>query len=281
MKFRFKALDRRRQPDQLDSPMLLASSRGWVAVFVVLITTVFVLIWAILGNIPQTTTVSGALAYPGGVVSVQAPVGGTVQAVDAAPEQDVAAGATVATIKTGDGKKVPVTVPADGRVVSLQSHVGQLVSPGASLLQLEQVGQASEAGQGLQVQLLVDAQQIPFVREGQTVTVAVPGVNPRSFGRLKGTVADVGAFPLSGSQLSSISGSQAGAAPAAGVEQAGGGDLIGPHLVVVQLEQDAENPSGYVWTSQTGPPITLNSRTPVEGEIQLGSVSPISMLIGG
>lgn len=279
MKFRFKALDRRRQPDQLDSPMLLASSRGWVAVFVVLITTVFVLIWAILGSIPQTTTVSGALAYPGGVVSVQAPVGGTLQVVDAQPEQDVKAGTTVATIKANNGKQVPVTVPADGRVVSLQSQVGQLVSPGAPLLQLEQVG--ADQQQGLQVQLLVDAQQIPFIREGQTVTVAVPGVSPRSFGRLQGTVAEVGAFPLSGAQLSSISGSQASPASVAGAEQAGGGDLIGPHLVVVQLEQDLQNPSGYVWTSQTGPPITLNSRTPVEGEIELGSISPISMLIGG
>lgn len=276
MKFRFKALDRRRQPDQLDSPMLLASSRGWVAVFVVLITTVFVLIWAILGSIPQTTTVSGALTYPGGVVSVQAPVAGTLQVVDAAPEQDVVAGATVATIQAGDGQQVPVTAPADGRVVSLQSHVGQLVTPGTSLLQLEQL---DPADQGLQVQLLVSARQIPFIREGQTVTVAVPGVNPRSFGRLQGTVADVGAFPLSGSQLSSISGSP-GQPSAAGAD-ASGAELIGPHLVVVQLEQDADNPSGYVWTSQTGPPITLNSRTPVEGEIELGSISPISMLIGG
>lgn len=275
MKFRFKALDRRRQPDQLDSPMLLANSRGWVAVFVVLITTVFVLIWAILGSIPQTTTVSGALAYPGGVVSVQAPVGGTLQKVAVAPEQDVTAGTAVAVIKANNGSTVQVSAPADGRVVALQSQVGQLVSPGAPLVQMEHL---SSAEQGLQVQLLVSAQQIPFIREGQAVTVAVPGVNPRSFGRLAGTVAEVGAYPLSGAQLAGISGDEAGAG---GPEASEAEDLIGPHLVVVQLQQDAQTPSGYTWTSQTGPPITLNSRTPVEGEIELGSISPISMLIGG
>lgn len=275
MKFRFKALDRRRQPDQLDSPMLLASSRGWVAVFVVLITTVFVLIWAILGSIPQTTTVAGALTYPGGVVSVQAPVAGTLEQVKVAPEQDVAAGTTVATIKASDGTQLEVKAPAEGRVVALQSQVGQLVSPGAPLLQMEQLGNGEEA---LQVQLLVSAQQIPFIREGQAVTVAVPGVNPRSFGRLQGTVASVGSYPLSGAQLAGISGGQ----PGAGMAQTDGqDDLIGPHLVVVHLQPDADNPSGYVWTSQAGPPIELNSRTPVEGEIELGSISPISMLIGG
>ena len=276
MKFRFKALDRRRQPDQLDSPMLLANSRGWVAVFVVLITTVFVLIWAILGSIPQTTTVPGALAYPGGIVSVQAPVGGTLQVVDAAPEQDVAAGATVATIRGSDGVIVEVSAPTDGRVVALQGQVGQLVAPGAALMQMEQV---SSPPQSLQVQLLVNAHQVPFIQEGQTVTVAVPGVNPRSFGRLRGTVTDVGAFPLAGAQMAGISGNQTGQASAEGPSEQS--DLIGPHLVVVELEQTPETRSGYVWTSQEGPPITLNSRTPVEAEIQLGSISPISMLIGG
>lgn len=277
MKFRFKALDRRRQPDQLDSPMLLASPRGWVAVFVVLISTVFVLLWGILGSIPRTTTVSGALAYPGGIVSVQAPASGTLQTMTAAPADDVSAGATVATIQTADGTQVDVPAPADGRVVSIQAQVGQIVSPGASLVQLERVASEQEA---LQVQLLVNAGQIPFIREGQSVTVAVPGVNPRSFGRLRGTVTDVGAFPMAGAQLAGIGGSAApGAAGAAG----GSGDaaLIGPHLVVVQLQPDADTVSGYEWTSQDGPPVTLNSRTPVEGEIELGSTSPISILIGG
>ncbi len=275
MKFRFKALDRRRQPDQLDSPMLLASSRSWVAVFVVLITTVFILIWAILGSIPQTTTVSGVLAYPGGVVSVQAPAAGTVQSVSVAPEDEVSAGAAVATIRKPGGREVTVTAPVDGRIVSLQSQVGHLVNPGTPIVQVEQV----TPGQGLQVQLLVSAQEIPFVREGQSVTVAVPGVNPRAFGRLEGTVADIGAFPLAGAQLAAISNSQAGAAAAG--EGSDDEDLIGPHLVVVQLEQAPQNPSGYEWTSRYGPPIQLNSRTPVEAEVELGSISPISMLIGG
>ena len=53
MKFRFKALERQRQPDQLDSPLLLATPRGWVAVFTVLITTVMIGLWGFLGSIPR------------------------------------------------------------------------------------------------------------------------------------------------------------------------------------------------------------------------------------
>ena len=72
MKFRFKALERQRHPDQLDSPLLLASPQGWVAVFTVLITTVMIGLWAFLGSLPRSISVDGMVSYSGGVESVEA-----------------------------------------------------------------------------------------------------------------------------------------------------------------------------------------------------------------
>ena len=54
MNFRFKALQRMREPDELDSPTLLAAPRGWIAVFVVLIIMIGAGTWVFAGRLPIT-----------------------------------------------------------------------------------------------------------------------------------------------------------------------------------------------------------------------------------
>jgi len=271
MKFRFKALQRRRQPDQLDSSMVLASPRGWVAVFVVLITAVFIGIWGLLGDIPRTLPVSGVLGYKGGITEIQAPVPGTVVSLIEGDATAVTVGATVGRIEVSPGESVPLVSPVAGRLVARSVRKGTIVAAGTPVLQVEAVGDAQEP---LEVSLLVDAARVPYIRQGQEVTLAVPGVSPRAFGRLRGTVVAVGQYPLTSAELSSLTGGQ-GVAP----DPSSLG--IGPRQVTVRLLRDAAAMSGYAWTSSGGPPVRLTSRTPVNGEIEVGSISPFSMLVGG
>lgn len=270
MKFRFKALNKKRQPDQLDSPLLLASPRGWVAVFTVLITAVFIGLWGFLGSIPRTYTVSGVIAYEGPIVDVESPITGSLLTVSVTPGEDVRAGAEVATIGSGR-EATSVTAPVTGRVVALPQSPGSILTPGAGILQIEE---RSDQSSPLMVKLLVDATRVAYLRPGQTVTVAVPGVSPRAFGRLRGSVASIGEFPLSQAEQSAVTGNAVDIARP-------GPTSVAPRLVTVHLQEDTSTFSGYAWTSADGPPVQLNTRTPVEAEVEIGSVSPFGVLVGG
>lgn len=271
MKFRYKALDRRRQPDQLDSAMVLASPRGWVAVLVVLITAVFIGIWGLLGAIPRTLAVSGVLGHPGGIRDIQAPVPGTVMSLLEGDATMVRVGAEVGVLQSATGQSVPLLSPVAGRLVARTVRNGTIVAAGTPVLQVEAVEGPKEP---LEVSLLVDADRAPYIHRDQEVTLAVPGVSPRTFGRLRGTVSAIGEYPLSAAGLALLTGAQA----FQGGPGAGG---IGPRLVTVHLLRDPASVSGYAWTSAGGPPIQLSSRTPVSAEIEVGSVSPFSLLVGG
>lgn len=263
MKFRFKALEKRRQPDQLDSPMLLAAPRGWVAVFTVLIVTVMIGLWGFLGAVPRAAAVDGMLAYPKGIADLESHSAGTVTDVLASGMQ-VRRGQAVATIRTPSGSTSNVMAPSAGRIVSVTHRAGDYVRPGDAVVQLEQIDSPTEP---LQVQLVASGDKVPFIRPGQKVTLAVPGINPRAFGRLKGQVTHVSPYPVTGGDLDALSGEKS-TAPGTS------------HLVTVQLQRDSRTVSGYAWTSASGPPTRLTSRTPVSGEIALGSIAPITMLIG-
>lgn len=266
MKFRFKALERQRQPDQLDSPLLLATPRGWVAVFTVLITTVMIGLWGFLGSIPRYADAHGLITYAGGIVTVESDVAGSLVRVAVDLGQEVRAGQELAVVRGRDKAEVVLAAPADGRVVSVAAAVGNYLAPGEPVAQLERTGGATQLG----ATLIVSGEMVPFVHPNQVVTLAVPGVNPRAFGRLKGVVEKVSQFPASAQQLASVT----------GMLDEGDAATQNMHLVTVRLLQDTATMSGYEWTSVSGPPVQLQSRTPVSGELSLGGMKPVSILLG-
>lgn len=268
MKYRFKAMDKKRQADQLDSPLVLADPRGWVAVFVVLITACFIGVWAFLGSIPNATTATGVLGYEGGVTTVQAPVSGTVAELAVHAGDLVPPHAGVARIRSANGTAVTVNSERGGRVIAANSRPGSVVSPGDWLVQLE-TGYAESAP--LHADLLVDAATVPTIRVGQPVLITVPGVSSRTYGLLRGRIASLGQFPVSPEQVRSILGSDASVTT----------NAVPPTYVSVELEQSTRTRSGYAWTSQAGPDRPLASRTPITAEVQLGTVTPIVALLGG
>ncbi|GAA1807204.1 MAG: HlyD family efflux transporter periplasmic adaptor subunit [Actinobacteria bacterium] len=268
MKFRFKALERQRQPDQLDSPLLLASPRGWVAVFTVLITTVMIGLWGFLGSIPRYADASGLLTFAGGIVTVESDVAGALVDLPVTMGQQIHQGQQLGTVRGRGGEDNRIISPASGRVVSVASALGNYVAPGEPLVQLERVG-VDDLEMG--ATLIVSGDMVPYVHPSQEVTLAVPGVNPRAFGRLKGVVESVSEYPVSAQQLATVTGQSSPAGEPVGENR---------HLVTIRLLPDSTTVSGYQWTSVSGPPVRLQSRTPVSGALSLGGIKPVSILLG-
>lgn len=255
MMYRFKALDKKRQLDQLDSPLVLAGSRGWVAVFVVLITTCLIGSWGFLGHIPQSVEAAGVLGYQGGVQTIESPKAGMVESLGVHPGQEVEKGQVIGSVRTDRGVR-PVKAPTGGRVVAVATSVGSSITRGGDLVQIEP---GYSADNPLMVTLRVDTARVSSVRRGEQVLMTVPGVSSRQFGLLRGTVTSVAPFPVADTSRS---------------------QGVPPTIVVVSLKSDPRTRSGYEWTSASGPPLRLSSQTPVSAQIHIGDVAPVSMLVG-
>ena len=128
MQFRFKALQRMREPDELDTVILLAKPRGWIAAFVVLIVVAGACVWAFTGQIPRTLTATGLLTHPLGVSQLQTMYAGQVSQLSVAPQERVTAGETVMTVTDQAGQKHSVVSPFTGTVISVATAAGQVVT---------------------------------------------------------------------------------------------------------------------------------------------------------
>src|SRR5690348_12890986 len=107
MQFRFKALQKQREPDELDTVILLARPRAWIAAFVVLIVVAGAAVWAFLGQIPRTLTADGMLTHPLGVSQLQTMYTGQVSQVSVKPGDRVTKGEVVLSVTDPSGRGQP------------------------------------------------------------------------------------------------------------------------------------------------------------------------------
>jgi len=269
MKFRFKALQRMREPDELDAPVVLAAPRGWVTVRVILIIFVGAASWALYGDLPRTLSSSGLLTHPLGVSTVRSSHAGMLRDVAVAPGDAVVSGQSLGSVVDPNGSVRDISSTFTGKVVDVLVGAGQAVPLGAPVLTVERTDGPNDR---LVALVFVPAELAVTVRPGATVGLAVATAPTAVFGLLRGRVASVGRYQLSAAALAELLGG----------ERAAQHYLTGPpqRLVVVDLEPDSSTPSGYAWTSLRGTPGTLESQTRVVATISLGTQSPASFLLG-
>jgi multidrug efflux pump subunit AcrA (membrane-fusion protein) len=267
MKFRGRALQKMREPDELDRPIMLVDTRGWTALFVILSVVLGGAIWSITGNLPITMTAPGILTTAEGNRAVTTRHAGTVAKTTAKPGQQVTAGDPLLDVIGEDKKSQSITAPIDGIVLTV-ALVGQTVSPGDTVTTIE----AASEGVDLVAQVFVPTSQAMSVRPGSDVLLEVEGIPAAKFGLLKGTVASIGQFPIDPAMVVVMVGSQS-TADELTREQA-------TVPVTIKLDSDAETKSGFAWTSQDGTPFQVPSQHKVDASFHLGDRSPFSVVLG-
>lgn len=268
MKFRGRALQKMREPDELDRPIMLVDTRGWTALFVVLSVLLGVAIWAVNGNLPITMTAPGILTSEEGNRAVTTPYAGTVAQARVKPGQQVSAGDPLLEVTGADQKSQPITAPVDGVVLTVADAVGQSVSPGDTVATIEAAGEGSD----LVAHVFVPTAEATSVRPGIDVLLAVEGTPEAQFGQVKGTVESVGQFPVDPSMAVALLGSQYTA------DQLTRGRPTVP--VTIRLSRDRATESGFAWTSRYGPPFRVTSQREVEVTFHLGDRSPFDVVLG-
>ncbi|MEU3369414.1 HlyD family efflux transporter periplasmic adaptor subunit [Streptomyces sp. NPDC006711] len=269
MNFRYKALQRMREPDELDSPTLLAAPRGWIAVFVVMIIMAGASLWAFRGSLPISVSAPGLLTRPLGSAQVQSPVPGTVTQLLVRATDSVAAGQPVARVRSADGTSSPVTSPFAGHVVGLGVSEGQVIPAGSTLATVERTDAADDR---IVAMVFVPAARAVGLVPGRPVDLSVSSAPAGVFGLLRGRITSVSPYPLTSGELTGLVGGDLAARSYAATSA--------PRLVVVDLVRSSATRSGYAWSTTDGPPHALDTQVSVQATINLGSQTPFSLILG-
>ena len=160
---------------------------------------------------------------------------------------------------------VDVLSPYTGRVLELMVNRGDLVTPGAPMLNLEVVAD------DLLAVIFVPANLGKRVQPGMLVRVSPSAVNSEEYGYMLGRVTWVAEFPSSARGMTRLLANEA---------------LVtrlmssGPPIEVnVALIPDVSTPTGYKWSSSRGPTLKISSGTLASGSVVVRQDHPLSLLV--
>jgi HlyD family secretion protein len=158
-----------------------------------------------------------------------------------------------------------VVSPHAGRVLEVLADRGDVVSPGMPILNLEVVSRE------LMAVLFVPASAGKRVQPGMPVRISPSTVKREEYGSMLGRVAWAAEFPSTQKGMNRVLGNEA---------------LVtklmkeGPPIQVnVALERDAATPTGYRWSSSTGPSVEISSGTLATGAVIVRREKPIHLVI--
>jgi biotin carboxyl carrier protein len=268
LRFRTKALAKRRQAEELDQLPEVAEARGWLAAVALGVVVVGLLVALLVVEVPRRVEAGGALSSGGGLAEVQSPRAGEVVAVLVGPGDRVTAGQPVAQVAAAaDGRATPVRSRVSGRVLRVSTRAGRFVVPGTSLVTL--AAAPGEAATG--AWLFVDPDDAGTIAPGMEVDVEVVAAPAARYGSVPGRITSVGAVPASPQELAVL------------VANDGLVSRLvrdGPPVIAAVRLERARTPSGLRWTGGSGPPAPLPPGSPVRADVQQGGQRVIDMLLG-
>ena len=160
-----------------------------------------------------------------------------------------------------------IVSPDRGRVLEVPVKQGDLVRPGMTILLMERM----TAGSGLEVVVYFSPLTGKQLKKGMKAQISPSSVKREEYGFLKGTVADVDRYPSTFTDIMNTLQNESLARMLAAD--------AAPIKVKVHLIADAGTPSGYTWSSRSGPPIEIDSGTISSVTVTVKEQPPITLVI--
>lgn len=248
----------------LDELLKVTSPRAWIALIALLILVTGVLIWSIVGVIPNVVLGRGVLVR-GDVQRLAAPVDGTVKAISVTEQSLVKTGDLVGSLVTATGDSVPLVAGNDGTVTGINSAPGFFAGKGSTIMAIEDLSTP------LSAVALVPVATGKDIEPGMEVQLSPSVANVNDYGYLLGTVSDVSEYPVSPTDAAQRI--YSGAKP--------GGELTfsGPQLQVIIALKPYSTTTGYRWSSSQGPDFQLSNATVTDVRVVVDEVPPISYFL--
>jgi HlyD family secretion protein len=161
-----------------------------------------------------------------------------------------------------------VTTPYSGRVLEVIAEQGGIAERGKPILTVSLVGKAVK---NLEAVIYIPSTHGKKIREGMTIEIVPSTVKREAYGYLIGRVTYVSDFPATPQgMLRMLKNSRL-------VETLSGQDA--PYEVHADLIPHSTNPSGYVWSSSTGPVTRIQSGTVATAQVVVSERRPILMVL--
>ncbi|MEU7134263.1 HlyD family efflux transporter periplasmic adaptor subunit [Streptomyces sp. NPDC046261] len=267
MQFRQKALSKLQSPEELDLPVRFARPQGRLVLAVTVVVMAAASFWAFTGSVSSKLSAPGILTHAEGSYLLQSPFAGQITTVLAKEGQLLPPGAPLLEVGTDRGART-VRVVAGGRVTTLVAKIGSVVTTGADVATVER---GTNPDDPMVAVLYVPGGSGATIPVGAPVDLSVQSAPRQRFGVLRGRVKTVGRAPQTPAQIGGFLGDNRLAAQ---FTRQGN-----PVAVVVQLERSAATASGYRWSSADGPPYAVDSTTPVTGAVHLAAQRPVDWLL--
>lgn len=267
MQFRQKALSKLQSPEDLDVPVRFARPQGRLVLLVTVAMIAAAAVWAVSGTVSSKLQAPGILTHGEGSYLLQSPFAGQVTKVLAKEGDRMSADEPLIKVSTEAGTRAIRTV-APGRVISLSTSIGSVVTTGADVATLERV---ERPGEPLVATLYIPGDEAVGVSPGDAVDLTVQTVPAQKYGVLRGEVEAVGRAPRTEEQITAFLGDSRLA------EQFSRQGA--PVVVLVRLEKSSATETGYRWSVDGGPPYALQSMTAVTGAVHLEAQHPADWLL--
>jgi multidrug resistance efflux pump len=265
--FRQVALERLSSPEQLDQLMHITTPRGWLALLALIGLIITVVAWSFSDTIPTQVLGRGILIRGGQLARAVPTAAGQVNEVLAHAGDMVQQGQPLARITpdaSAPGAPTEIVSPVAGRVVDLSVAQGSVVNAGVPIASIE------ETTKPLEAVIYMPASGGANVRPGMEVQVSPSNLSREEYGFIRGKVRTVASFPTTFESMMLVLANEQLVREfmAAGT----------PLEVRIDLAPDAATPSGYRWSSSSGPPFAIDSGTLCQATITLSEQRPINLV---
>lgn len=266
--FRQVALDRLSSPEQLDQIVHVTHPKSWLALLALGVLLITAVTWSIAGRIPVEVSGAAILLNSGGVKNIVAIEPGQLTTLHVASGQLVEQEQLLAEITPlGATEAVSIASPYNGRILELKADEGSLINLGDSLASLELIGEGIEP----EVVMYIAAADGKRIEPGMAVKIAPITAQIEAYGFLLGEVKSVSDFPATYLGILRTLGSDE-LIQALGITDA-------PLEVRIALLPDEQTPSGYRWSSSSGPDFAISSGTLASATIIVDSQRPINLVL--
>jgi multidrug efflux pump subunit AcrA (membrane-fusion protein) len=249
----------------LDRRLHVTTTRTWMVFLGVIVLLGAALVWAIFGSAPTEVRGQSMLLPPHGLYEVGIETEGFVTDLLVETGEHVEEGQALARLRQRDGGIVDIEAPVTGDVATI------LVKPGTYSAVGTPVFTLVEDGDVLIAVVYVPAQEGKVVRDGMRVFVSPSTAPAAQYGSILGTVGSVSTLPATPARIRLNLGDNSDL-----VDFLTGGEPV--LEIAVELERDPSTPSGYKWSSGSGPPFEISTATLGTAAIVVDEGSPASQI---
>jgi len=267
--FRRAAMDRLASPEQLDQMIRVTSPRGWLALWGLGMVLATAVVWSVVGRVPTRVFGQGILIKPGGVRGIHSSLTGQLTRLAVKEGDVVEPGQVVAGVfqarEDASSQVNYITSPHAGRILEIMVDQGNTIQAGTMLMSLESMDRTLEA---VIYAPVADGKK---VQPGMRVQISPSTVKQEEHGYMYGIVRTVAEFPSTPQGMMRV------VENPKLVERLSGGDA--PIQIYVDLIAHAGTPSGYKWSSRSGPPSAIHRGTICSASIAIKEQPPITLVI--